>query len=62
MLLNSDLRLNLFGAESEFHFDIVVCICQEKAIYAYFDEVQKLSIRDQEIYDVHLRVSKEYFH
>ena len=43
MLLISDLRL------TQYHFDMVVCICQEKAIYAYFDEVQKLSIRDQEI-------------
>ena len=49
MFLNSDLRLNLFGLETQYHFDMVVCICQEKAIYAYFDEVQKLSVRDQEI-------------
>ena len=49
MLLNSNLRLNLFGAETQFHFDMVVCICQEKVIYAYFDEVKKISIRDQEI-------------
>ena len=49
MLLNSDLRLNLFGLETQCHFDMVVFICQKKAIYAYFDEVQKLSIQDQEI-------------
>ena len=49
MLLNSGLRLNLFGLETQYHFDMVVYICQEKAIFAYFDEVQKLSIRDQEI-------------
>ena len=49
MLLNRDLRLNLFGAETQFHFDMVVCMCQEKAIYAYFHEVQKLSVLDQEI-------------
>ena len=45
MLLNIDLRFNLFGLETQCHFDMVVCICQEKAIYAYFGEVQKLSIR-----------------
>ena len=49
MLLNGDLRLNLFGLEIQYHFDMVVCICLEKAIYAYFDEVQILSIRHQEI-------------
>ena len=48
-MLNSDLRLNLFGLETQYHFDIKVCISLEKAIYAYFDEVQKLSVRDQEI-------------
>ena len=30
-------------------FDMVVCICPEKAIFTYFDEVQKLSIQDHEI-------------
>ena len=49
MLLNNDLRLNLFGLETQYHFDMVVCICQDKPIYAYFDDVQKLLIRDQEI-------------
>ena len=49
MFLNNDLRLNLFGLETQYHFHMVVCICPEKAIYAYFDEVQILSIRDQEI-------------
>ena len=49
MLLNNDLRFNLFSLESQCHFNMVVCVCLEKAIYAYFDEVQKLSIRDQEI-------------
>ena len=49
MLLNNDLRLNLFGLETRYHFDMVVCICLEKTISANFDEVQKLSIRDQEI-------------
>ena len=49
MLLNNDLRLNLFGLETQCHFDMVFCICPEKAIYAYFDEAQKLSIRDQEM-------------
>ena len=49
MLLNTDLRLNLFGLETQYHLDMmVVCICLEKVSYAYFDEVQKLSIRDQE--------------
>ena len=49
MLLNSDLRLILFGAETQFHFDMVVCTCLEITISAYFEEVKKLSIRDQEI-------------
>ena len=40
MLLNNDLRLNLFGLETQNHFDMVVCICLKKAIYIYFDEVQ----------------------
>ena len=37
MLLNNDLRLNLFGLETHYYFDMVVCICLEKAIYAYFN-------------------------
>ena len=49
MLLNNDLTLNLLGLETQYNFDMVVCICLEKAIYAYFDEVQKLSDRDLEI-------------
>ena len=49
MLLNSDLRLNLFCLETQYHFEMVAFICQEKAIYAYFDDVQKLSVLDQEI-------------
>ena len=39
MLLNDDLRLNLFGLETQYHFDMVVCVCLEKATRAYFDEV-----------------------
>ena len=58
-VVNGDLRLNLFGLEIQYHFDMVVCICLEKAIYTYFDEVQILSIRHS---DVHLRVCKKYFH
>ena len=49
MLLNNDLRLNLFGLETQYHFDMVVCLCLEKVIYACFDKVQKLTIRDHEI-------------
>ena len=49
MLLNNNLRLNLFGLETQYHFYMVVCICLQRAIYAYFDEIQKLSPRDQEI-------------
>ena len=41
---------------------MAVCKCLEEAIYAYFDEAKKLSIGDQEIQAVHLRVYKEYFH
>ena len=49
MFLNNDLRLNLCGLETRYHFDMVVFLCLEKAIFAYFDEAQKLSIQDQEI-------------
>ena len=48
MIFSYNLRLNLFGLETQYHFDMVVCICLE-AIYVYFDEVQKLSIQDKEI-------------
>ena len=49
MLLNNDLRLNLFGLASRYHFDMMVFICLEKTISFYFDEVQKISIRNQEV-------------
>ena len=39
MLLNNDLRLNLFGLETQYHFDMLVFIWLQKAIYAYFGEV-----------------------
>ena len=39
ILLNNDLRLNLFGLETQYHFDMLVFIWLQKAIYAYFGEV-----------------------
>ena len=45
MLLHNDLRLNLFVLETQYHFDMVFCICLEKASYAYFDEVQTINSR-----------------
>ena len=45
MLLNNDLKLNLFGLETQYNLDKVVIICREKLIYAYSDEVKKLSVR-----------------
>ena len=41
MLLNNDLKLNLFGLETQYDFYMIVYICLEKVIYAYFDGVKK---------------------
>ena len=32
MLLNNDLKLNLFSLETGYRFDMVVCTCLEKSI------------------------------